>query len=148
MRNAVRTLFRNHRTPTFILARLRGRTQEGVRHPPFWSGLAFRRSTAALALRTHASKGLSVGPGFAEFGACKRRVTPAGAVPLAASTSHAGHNAGRLMSEPPGNGLQIRPRAPSSPDDPACLRATSFKLGEDCYVALVAPNVNSYVTEK
>jgi len=34
--------------------------------------------------------------------------------PVAASTSHAGHSAGRLMPEPPGSDLQSHPRAPPS----------------------------------
>jgi hypothetical protein len=60
-RNADRTLFRN----------LRAR----ARHAPF-GALACRRSTAALVQGTHASQGLSFGPGFAERSANKRRLTP------------------------------------------------------------------------
>ena len=47
-------------------------------------------------------------------GTRSERALPAFACPSPASTSHPGHNAGRLMPKPPGSGVQIRPRAPPS----------------------------------
>ena len=58
-------------------------------------------------------------------GACRWRGIPPAFAPVPASTSHAGHNAGRMMSEPPGSngdepfarGHRTRPRQPKSPAD-------------------------------
>ena len=56
---------------------------------------AFRRSTAVLVQGTHASQGLSSGPGFAERSAKDGRGLPPAPAPVTASTSRAGHGAGR-----------------------------------------------------
>ncbi len=62
-------------------------------------------------------------------------------------TSHTGHSAGRLMPEPLGSGLQIRPRAPHSPHRPACL-PNGVLTGRDGsgLVTFSVTNVNKYVT--
>jgi hypothetical protein len=57
------------------------------------------------------------------------RALPAFACPSPGSTSHPGHNAGRLIPKPPGSGLQIRPRAPHPLHLTACLRKASLVSG-------------------
>ncbi len=78
------------------------------------SALASRRSTAALVQGTHASQGLSLGPGFAEHGAKNGRGLPPAPAPVAASTSRAGHGAGRhdVRSRPGATVTNPCPRAP------------------------------------
>jgi hypothetical protein len=76
------------------------------------SALACRRSTAALTRGNISSQRLSFRPGFRGLGL--RGCYPPSPVPVQGCTSHPGHNAGRLMPELPGSGVQIRPRAPHS----------------------------------
>jgi len=124
----------NLRAPTFILPRVRGRTQEGARRAPFISSpspacggglgggtLAYRRSTAALAA---ASERRSSAPDTHFLGlgrtrdpkASNNRVRktvrffsgryPRLPVPVQRVTSQTGRNAGRAyVPKPPGNGV-------------------------------------------
>jgi len=87
----------------------------GLRRPPLAGALACRRSTTALAKGTYVTQGAAQArlPGTRSA-----RALPAIACPSPGSTSRPGRNAGRLMPEPPGSGLQSRPRAPHSPQRP------------------------------
>ena len=69
---------------------------------PLSGALACRRSTTALARGTLVPRARP-GPGFVGRGAKRCGRSPPTPVPVPASTSHAGHSAGRLMPEPPGS---------------------------------------------
>ena len=73
------------------------------------------------------SQRLGFRPGFLGRGLNGRY--PPSPVPVQGSTSHPGHNAGRLIPKPPGSGLQIRPRAPHPLHLTACLRKASLVSG-------------------
>ena len=110
-----KTLFRN----------LRSLAGCGTR--PVKGAHAFRRSTAALARGTHASQRLSFGPGFTGQAPKAAGFTPPVPVSLAASTSHAGHSAGRLMPEPPeSKGDEPSPAGTALAPPTAVTRPASF----------------------
>jgi hypothetical protein len=87
-------------------------------------------------------------PGGADLAQFERVVTPAPACPSPASTSRAGHSAGRLMPEPPENGVygparrhRTRPNRRGVPSPAASLvseiRGRCNRIGDDCQ-AIVA----------
>ena len=92
MRNAVRRrlILRSSRcgaAPTLTLPRLRGREWEGAARLP-----AFHRGSS---LGTHASQGAASDQVSRSGAPIRGGVLPPAPAPVAASTSHAGHNAGR-----------------------------------------------------
>ena len=117
-----RTLIRILRTPTCILPRKRGRTEEGARLAPCKA-----RSPIGVPPRL-SPKGVIVPKAQLQArlpGTWSERALPAIACPSPASTSRPGHNAGRLMPKPPGSGSDEPPPAgtasrsdqPGSPAD-------------------------------
>jgi hypothetical protein len=59
------------------------------------------------------------------------RGSPARPVPAQGCTSRPGHSAGGLMPEPPGSGLQLRPRAPPSLQRPGVPPGRVLHASED-----------------
>ena len=89
----------------------------GLRRPVAAGALACRRSTTALAKGIASSLRLSVGPGFLGPGSqrayARLRLSQSSEAPRTPVVVPAD-----VMPEPPGSGLQIRPRAPHSPRPP------------------------------
>jgi hypothetical protein len=104
-----------------------------------------RRSTAVLARGTAHPQGSASGqaswdaagaldplrPLQSGSGDLARGVSPARPVPAQGCTSRPGHSAGGLMPEPPGSGLQVRPRAPPSLQRPGVPPSRVLHASED-----------------